>query len=230
MSDLFHEDVPIEFINKVFAVMAASPQHTYQVLTKRPERMWEYLAGDRGNNPGQHSRQAWINLTAYELHLNRLFTDERWLDSGPCDWPLPNVWLGTSAENQEQADKRIPSLVQMPAALRFVSLEPLLGPIDLKPKWLERLDWVIVGGESGPKARPCNLKWILDIVQQCKAAGVPCFVKQLGTQAVTSNLNIWRPYGEYPAGAHIPLKHPKGGDPSEWPEELRVQENPEVTR
>ena len=252
ISDLFHRDVPFDFIDSVFAVMACSPRHTFQVLTKRPERMREYLASERKNNPGQSARQHSINMAAGELQLDRPFIGDRYLDSGVCDWPPPNVWLGTTAETQEYADKRIPELLKCPAALRFVSLEPLLGPIDLRCAlgWeytdeetghrlaVPAVDWVIVGGESGPQARPCQLEWILDIVQQCKAAGVPCFVKQLGAQSYLASVpSIHDGWGRWAADVELKngrwrpqFKHPKGGDPAEWPEELRVQQFPEVTR
>ncbi|YBW39306.1 phage Gp37/Gp68 family protein [Nitrobacter sp. TKz-YC01] len=217
MSDLFHESVPDEWIDKVFAVMALTPQHTYQCLTKRSARMRRYIddalgrviAGTNGDWPG---------------------------------WPLPNVWLGVSTERQKEADERIPDLLATPAAVRFISAEPLLGPIDLErvgtldgiraampeviereergkaktgagsicgaqidavgssgssitffqtpdhmggftaasPRQWPRLDWVIVGGESGPGARPMHPDWARSLRDQCAAAGVPFFFKQWG--------------------------------------------------
>jgi protein gp37 len=118
------------------------------------------------------------------------------------NWPLPNVWLGTSAEDQQRADERIPLLLQTPAAVRFVSLEPLLGPIDLMsieaPETRNVLDWVICGGESGPHARPMHPDWARSLRDQCAAAGVPFFFKQWGE---------WRPPGptsEYDTGGHVP--------------------------
>lgn len=232
MSDLFHEDVPFEFIDRVFAVMALSPQHTFQVLTKRPERMREYV---QSRVPSAECRVG-IILAALGLGASQ---------PGDVEWPLPNVWLGTSVENQHWADIRIPELLATPAAVRFLSCEPLLGPLDLRP-WLTRvptsgdgwrltggtalaiadivLDWVIVGGESGPKARAFDLAWARSIVAQCREAGVPVFVKQLG----------WRPYLELGPGSpnavkvvhFLDLKSRKGGDMAEWPEDLRVREWP----
>ena len=172
MSDLFHRDVPGSFIRRVFDTMAECPRHTFQVLTKRPERMLELLSA--------HT-------------------------------PLPNVWIGVSAEDQGAADHRIPLLLRTPAAVRFVSAEPLIGPVDLTP-YLGGLGWVIVGGESGSRARPCDPAWLRNVVRQCAGAAVPCFVKQVGT----------RPVG-------IRVTDPKGGDPTEWPEDLRVREWPEAT-
>jgi protein gp37 len=171
MSDLFHEDVPDEFIDKIFAVMARCPQHTFQVLTKRPKRMLEYLG--------------WPFRPASILQIDH----EAPPDLATGRWPLPNVWLGVSVEDQETADERIPLLLQTPAAVRFISAEPLLGPIDLDG-WLpglfewkhERamLGWVIAGGESGPKARPSHPDWFRSLRDQCAAAGVPYFFKQWG--------------------------------------------------
>jgi protein gp37 len=139
--------------------------------------------------------------------------------------PLPNVWLGVSVENQATADERIPLLLQTPAAVRFLSCEPLLRLIEIRrpatmgaPKTGERLDWVIVGGESGPEARPCDLAWVRSLVSQCQAASVPVFVKQLGARPTCDG-----------CGDLIAIKGPqdrKGGDPDEWPPDLRVREYP----
>ncbi len=196
MGDLFHEKVPFAFIDKVFAVMALCPQHTFQVLTKRAERMAEYI----GDDP---IRRAYL------------------LDRAAGD-----VWLGVTAENQEYANKRTPHLLECPAAVRFVSLEPLLGPVDLheaicgaatltmQEPMESNLDWVIVGGESGPGARPCDIAWILDIVQQCEAAGVACFVKQdYGPKPGMQ--------GRIPDELWAVKKYPR------WPEPIRVQQSPE---
>ncbi len=133
---------------------------------------------------------------------------------GGTTWPLPNVWIGTSVEDQQRAEERIPLLSQIPAAVRFVSCEPLLGPIDLH-KCEFSLDWVIVGAESGPGARPMRLAWARSIVEQCRTSRVACFVKQIGPRPIV--------VGNY----RQVVKHPKGGDPSEWPEDLRVREFPE---
>lgn len=177
MGDLFHEDVPDAWIDKVFAVMALCPQHTFQVLTKRSERMREYvkqmqdrwllieqIASDMGHNPRE--------LDAFDWLANKHF--------------LRNVWLGVSTEDQTRADERIPHLLDTPAAVRFVSAEPLLGPIDFDqfmPNFdsqLKCIDWIIVGGESGKGARPMHPQWARDIRDQCKAAGTAFFFKQWG--------------------------------------------------
>ena len=187
MSDLFHEFVPDEWIDRIFAVMALTPQHTYQVLTKRAERMRRYMDALTA-----HCADSEDGLSETLRHIGELAgVDWR---SGSDRWPLPNVWLGVSTERQEEADERIPHLLQTPAAVRFISAEPLLGPIKLGFEshgpigWTNRdfiahLDWVIVGGESGPGARPMHPQWARDLRDQCKAAGVPFFFKQHGAWA-----------------------------------------------
>jgi len=177
MSDLFHQDVPDEWIDRVFAVMALAPQHTFQVLTKRPERMGAWFA------TGLDTREEDVATAMRRIDINSGFF---------TDWPLPNVWLGTSVEDQPTADARIPHLLAAPAAVRFVSAEPLLGPVDLtvymfgahqteETDWIaRRLDWLIVGGESGPGARPMHPDWARSLRDQCAAASVPFFFKQWG--------------------------------------------------
>jgi protein gp37 len=246
MSDLFHEEVPFEFVDRVWAVMALSPQHTFQVLTKRPERMAEYLAGElqpyrvlqaahKIVEPSQARGWPWKSYVAMHARWHRDGTDR--------SKPPPNVWLGTSVEDQVRADERIPHLLRCPAAVRFLSCEPLLGEVNLW--WLnafdegwgpagaprERIDWVIVGGESGKDARSCDVAWVRSIVAQCKAAGVPCFVKQLGAwprEAVPADgwpSGVLRGIDDQ-AGSFLSLKDGKGGDPEEWPEDLRVRDFP----
>jgi protein gp37 len=187
MGDLFHEDCPDEWIDRVFAVMALCPQHTFQVLTKRADRMRAYMANVE--------REAyWMNAVADLFEIDGSLLNRCYPIMGQRDpWlPLPNAWLGVSCERQEEADERIPLLLQTPAAVRFISAEPLLGPIKLHERigddWLasglsgERkgLDWIIVGGESGPKARPMHARWAADIRNQCRVARIPFFFKQWG--------------------------------------------------
>lgn len=157
-ADLFHEAVQDDWIDLIFSAMELSPQHTFQVLTKRPARMRDY-----------------INSRAFK------------------DYPLPNVWLGVSVEDQKSADERIPLLLDTPAAVRWISAEPLLGHVDLG-KYLEfycgggpgaafGLDWVVAGGESGQNARPMHPDWVRNLRNQCKATGVQFLFKQWGEWA-----------------------------------------------
>jgi protein gp37 len=204
MSDLFHEAVPFEFISKVFDVIWKT-NHAYLILTKRPEITAKYLEWSKANEPPKVADQ----------------------DGNK----RPNIWLGVTVENQKRADERIPILLQIPAAKRFVSLEPMLGPVFLPlqmnscgdcgektmssgntqtgcracgdTRTYTKLDRVIIGCESGPKRRPCNLDDVRSLVSQCKEAQVPCFVKQLSINGKVSR------------------------DMSEWPEDLRVRERPE---
>jgi len=268
--------IEFEFIDKVFAIAALCPQHTFQILTKRPERMAEYFdhleraAADHAPHtksgvftPTNVLNIRWLNATKLGG------PNSGYLAVGPAigndvGWPLPNVWLGVSAENQAAADARIPHLLRCPAAVRFVSCEPLIGPVNLraatrvawqcgKCKWFfpdplkeicpacgvrgywsgshkfnppggqrgSGIDWVIAGGESGPGARQCRADWIRDIASECNVSGVPLFVKQLGSNPVDcSRMSIDRDR------LRLNLKHPKGGDPAEWPESLRVREWP----
>jgi len=180
MSDLFHQDVPDSFIEEIFAIMSVAQQHTFLVLTKRPERMKKWFSDNRS---------IFVAGAAQQLGHKCLLPDitmSEW-------WPLKNVWLGVTAENQEQADRRIPILLQIPAAVRFVSVEPMLGPVSLagfdgktyRPwldsiAWKVGIDWVICGGESGPGARPMHPNWARNLRDQCQAAGVPYFFKQHG--------------------------------------------------
>ena len=248
MSDLFHESLPFEAIAAVFGVMASERRHTFQVLTKRPERMlrfFERLARD----PDPWAECHWQALTVERergggdggpIHCGGQEVDK---DEGRL-WPLPNVWLGVSVEDQQRADERIPLLLRTPAAIRFVSYEPALGPVNFRPYlvgWEAEtifdpdhpeanghrtsspgLDWLIVGGESGPGARPMDLDWARSARDQCREAGVACFVKQIGSR--------WARMHEIePAGGVRRFRRSadrKGGDPSEWPEDLRVREFP----
>jgi protein gp37 len=273
MADLFHEDVPDEFLDRVFAVMALTPQHIFMILTKRPERMREYVAADAIDvgSPRPANRGSMILWAAQRLaETERLpknvpypFSDEFNGPGRPLTWPLPNVWLGTSVEDQQRADERVPLLLETPAAVRFLSCEPLLEEINLGPFVCEEtpiafqmlarhyrpdgsfdpeglqdpplirlrdpqlLHWVLIGGESGGRARPFDLAWARSLVEQCRAAGVTPFVKQLGSHPV---VDLYRDEQgtEFPTGERIPLRlhNRHGSDMSEWPEDLRVREFP----
>ncbi len=215
MSDLFHENVSDETIARIWQVMAEAERHTFQILTKRPERMLRWF--------------------------NEYLPDACSGEQPAPIWPLPNVHLGVSIEDQRAAHERIPILLQTPAAVRFLSVEPLLSAVDLwfclqDDAYVDRrgaplIDWVICGGESGIGARPCDVAWITSIVADCELAGVPCFVKQMGAAPIVGNLTHWRCGADLlpdSSGYALKLRSKKGGDPSEWPEELRVREFPAV--
>ena len=182
-SDLFHENVPDHWIDRVFGVMAASSQHSFQVLTKRPQRMLEYLLRD-------HVKHFVALAGAQECENADEVCDS--ISAGP--WPLPNVWLGTSVEDQPTFDRRVKPLRECPAAVRWISVEPLLGPINAVP--LGNVDWVVVGGESGPGHRPMDPDWARSIQAQCLASDVAFFMKQMaGKKPIPDDLLV----REYPA-------------------------------
>lgn len=195
MSDLFHDAIPDRFIAQVWAIMAATPQHTYQVLTKRHGRMRTLLSSLD------------FDLAVAE-EWTKLGTDagsDREDHTPP--YPLSNVWLGCSAEDQKWADIRIPALLNTPAAVRFVSAEPLLGPIDLakggllaRDEFDRGLDWVIVGGESGPGARPMHPNWARSLRDQCTATGVAFHFKQWGAWGPSDPNEELRWWGKKAAG------------------------------
>lgn len=202
-SDLFHKSVADEFVARVFAVMALAPQHTFQVLTKRPGRMRSLLGGW-----GIHNLVMDRFANDDDLYVRRALAA-----GGGQAWPLPNVWIGVSVEDQKSADLRIPILLDTPAAVRWLSCEPLLGPVNLPAcrclgvgsiahgrHWPDtvcdqcrgsgsQIDWVVVGGESGPGARPMHPDWARSLRDQCAAANVPLLFKQWGE---------WAPDGELP--------------------------------
>lgn len=202
MSDLFHEDVPFGFIDMVFAVMALTRKHTYQILTKRSDRMEQYFSV--GKNV---LLERWGNAT-YELGLSDSDGDTDvpscWIwNMGQQVWPYKNIWLGTSVENQDQ-DCRINHLLKCPAAIRFLSCEPLVGPLVLEnlkygikqdskvPSefYSPLIDWVIAGGESGPKAQPMHPDWVRSLRDQCLRVGVPFFFKQWGEYQIIEDYPI----------------------------------------
>jgi len=235
MSDLFHEKLRDEQIDRVFAVMALASQHTFQCLTKRPERAVEYLATNE-HVPMAFITEARVGREATAIARRRgENVESAWWDLW-WTWPLPNIQIGTSVENVE-TKHRIDTLRRVNAAVRFLSLEPLLE--DLGTLDLTGIHWVIVGGESGPGARPCDLGWVYSIVEQCRVARVPVFVKQLGAVPMMDQ-EIWdvEPLTKLLSASNrnrvpqgfVPLKFAdrKGGDWDEWPAELRVREFPGV--
>lgn len=195
MTDLFHENTPFSWVDRIFEVIAKCPQHTFQILTKRPERMAQYF------------EKGFVKYTKNLVEFDDSLGEQREF----AYFPLSNVWLGTTVENQAMADKRIPILEKIPAAVRFLSCEPLLEQIHFDV--LTGIDWVITGGESGNKSRPCDVDWIRSIVTQCDEQNVPVFVKQLGSYA-------WQD------SERLKLKSRKGGEIDEFPEDLKVREFP----
>ncbi|MEF2553212.1 phage Gp37/Gp68 family protein [Aurantimonas sp. A2-1-M11] len=202
--DLFAEGVTDAMLDKVFAVMALAPQHTFQVLTKRPERMRDYMGRSLGR-----IADTIIRFRRDRGDADMVLVPLAHITPGHAWWPLPNVWLGVSVEDQKRADERIPVLLDTPAAVRWISAEPLLGPVDLTSidtgsGWVDslqsyirypmpsdghfrnepidwpHLDWIVAGGESGPGARPMHPEWARSIRDQCAAAGVPFLFKQWG--------------------------------------------------
>ncbi|HEX6359508.1 phage Gp37/Gp68 family protein [Actinophytocola sp.] len=191
MSDLFHKNITDRFIAAVFAVMAATPHHTYQLLTKRPRRMRVLL----------NSAQFW-HLVRDEIKSLPVRENVRTAALAATHEPLPNLWLGVSVENQRWAENRIPELLRTPAAIRWLSCEPLIGRLDLSA-WLVRnggLHWVVLGGESGAGAKPMQLEWALEVQEQSAAAGVAYYFKQPGRVLAAE----WGING-------------KGNDPAQWP-------------
>ena len=199
MSDLFHSQVPIDYRAAVFAVMGACPQHTFIIVTKRPGRgliPWE--SAGHAEKCSDLGEEPWLHFHRHRLPL------DGW---GSARFPLPNVHILVSAEDQRTWNDRVPALLEMPAAVRGVSAEPLLGSIH--PHGLEELDWLVIGGESGRGARPCSTEWIRHLRGHAERRRVPTFVKQLGSSSFDS--------GEQ-AG--------KGNDMATWPEDLRVRDFP----
>lgn len=240
--DWLDEDVPAELLARFLQLIRSTPYITWLLLTKRPE-LWR----ERLNNP-----------SLADLGGETFFMLGDWLGGKAPT----NVWVGTSVEDQTRADVRIPALLRIPAVGRFLSVEPLLGPVDLRmmrsggllgegEPWLdclrgrafdsygdgtntESIHWVIIGGESGHGARPCKVERIRSLVRQCKEADLKCFVKQLGAVVIETQCMCPGTLDGGPdckvCGCRRFLCHPKGGDPAEWPEDLRVREFPEGLR
>ncbi|MFJ3043552.1 phage Gp37/Gp68 family protein [Streptomyces tendae] len=223
MSDLFHSGISTPDLHLIFGVMAATPQHTYQVLTKRHGRMRSLINDPQFAHMTRHRAEQVFGRPA----------------TAGWTWPLPNVHLGVSVENQKWADIRIKALAQTPAAVRFLSCEPLIGPVRLNRSHghcpthdfsgcfcsgpcpdLILPDWIIIGGESGPGARPFYPQWAADLIDDARQAGAAPFVKQLGT--------LWA--RDFTVNGKTVAAHgdTKGGKPEYWPAKLRVREYPKA--
>lgn len=212
MSDLFHERIPDAWRDEAYGVMALCPQHTFQVCTKRPLAMERYFSAP----------EVWQRIEAEARRIYAARHGKRYPSEGHLQGPLPNVWHGVSVESQRHAARRIPVLLRVPSHRHYVAAEPLLGPLNLTP-WLEAgIGWVLVSGEGGPEARPCDVAWIRALVEQGHQAGTPIFVKQLGT--ATNVRGATQETGRAPQDTRTP----RASDIEEWPEALRVREMPEA--
>jgi len=235
LCDWLDDEVPVEWLAKFLKLIHDTPNLTWLLLTKRPESFKNLIREAESfllHEYGTGNPDAWGMVN-------------RWILG---DAPR-NVWVGTSVEDQTRADERIPALLKIPAVSRFLSAEPLLDWVNLRlpnrsfgfPQHITKeghavgmpqgIHWVIIGGESGHGARQCNVEAIRSLVVQCKRAGVPAFVKQLGAVPIQGNRSVIRdPIFGYPNRRVPGITHPKGGDPAEWPEDLRVREFPEGLR
>lgn len=252
MSDLWHKDFSDEYIAAVFGVMAATPMHTYIVLTKRHERMVSWFAWLAAQT---HHRQAWIDRVADAeemcgqpigsrgaaqavaeraavLEMARQRVDERMPFYVNQPWPLPNLWLGVTVEDKARA-VRIDALRQVPAAIKLVSFEPLLEDVADVAN-LAGIDWAIVGGESGNGARPFDLAWAGALLDKARAAGAAAFMKQLGSRPVR-NLDATGNFRTHEGkcqlemrGDLVKITSRKGNNIADFPPELRVREWPEA--
>ncbi len=231
MSDMFHDGVTNEQIAAVFGVMAATPHITYQILTKRPERMARFFAWLDKEAQGPSGQPRALRCGAAAANFG---ADVDYLGL-PDVWPLPNLWVGTTVEDQKRADDRLQHLRRVPARVRFLSIEPLLERIEPQ---LDGISWVIIGGESGQHARPFDVAWARDLLQRCREAGTAPFVKQLGSHVIWDGIS--RPGEYWPSdtrtedrmigqGWRVHLRDRAGGNMSEWPDDLKVRDFPEVT-
>lgn len=258
MTDWMGAWVPDEWIDRMLAVAALCPQHTFLFLTKRAERLCGYLQGLADSATHLSRAAEWASESAHWLiacgAMRRDKEDQESDDGSDYLYEkllvtaregFSNCWQGISCEDQKTADERIPYLLQTPAAVRFISAEPLLGPVEfsdvsrrsdaveqLGRRALAGIDWVIVGGESGPRARPFNVQWGRSIIGQCKAASVPVFMKQLGAKPYlhcddqTSAVGFYLGPPDDGQNYLVLLKDRKGEDLAEWPEDLRIREFP----
>lgn len=262
LADWLDDEIPIEWLADLLKLIHDTPNLDWLLLTKRPENFWPRIGGALAQVEGIKDGQDWPDRDP-NTQLGH------WLNNWHASEPPANIWIGTSVEDQQRADDRIPELLKIPARVRFLSVEPMLGPIDFtlarriapglierhntlsgnkaddsdifggalpeaEPTTEPRIHWAIFGGESGPRARPCCVDWIRYGVRQCMAAGVAPFVKQLGADVRCDNANEFdwpddaqlEAAGEGFAACRVRLNDKKGGDTSEWPDEMKVREFP----
>lgn len=246
MSDLFHESVPFEFIDRVFAVMALCPQHTFQVLTKRHERMVEYVQKAATESGVHDAFYDWLlpllgRKSAEYLNAASDIIDAQGGIGFVGKSVFPHICLGVSVENQAAADERVPALVELGKAgwRTFISQEPQIGPVVYRDEWATHIDLVIVGGESGKDARPFDVAWARQTLAWCRRLGVPFFLKQLGARVMCRNDQV-SDWLDQPGGGcledietegvvmqgdlvRVHLTSRKGSEMAEWPEDLRVR-------
>ena len=203
MTDMFADFVTDSMLDMIFATMAITERHTWQPLTKRPDRAAAYLAARQTGDPWAEAADRISDMLGME---DSITVPE------PRHFPLQNVHLGTSIEQRRHLIRAF-HLRETPAAVRWISFEPLLE--DIGAIYLGGIDWVVIGGESGKRARPFYLRWAANILDQCHAAGVPVFMKQIGSKPIGFD------------GLPFKAQHEKGGDIEEWPQELRVRQMPE---
>lgn len=217
LADVF-EDRP-ELVHprtRLFHLIDETPYLDWLLLTKRPQNVMKCL------------QDSWRSLYDETPERIEVLTTHQWIQDWQVGNAPANVWLGVSVEDQQRAEERLPSLLQLPARIKFVSFEPLLGPIDLSdPLLTEGLDWAILGGESGRQARPLQLSWLRDMIPSLRLRGVAVFVKQLGSHPQSENDGDAGEGDGYALGSLI-LKDAKGGDPREWPDDLRIRDFPDT--
>ncbi len=212
MGDLFHPDMREEWLDRIFAVMALCPRHRFLILTKRGPEMQRYC----GHAAGRAENIYWT--------ANRVIMKQSHYGQN-SPWPMPNVWLGVSVERPQELH-RLDDLRGTPAAIRWASFEPLLADLGDLSAWLPMLDWAVIGGESGSGARVYDLAGPRNIIGQCRAAGVAVYHKQVGARPFDSQI-VLRAAGASPiVGSELMCDDRKGGEPSEWPADLRVREYP----
>lgn len=246
-TDLFGEWVTDQQIDSVFAVMAWAHRHTFQILTKRAGRLREYSQGMAALSPKQRSQRLGASISGFVVHLK---------DCCNLEWPIANIWAGVSVESEDYLH-RVVDLHATPATKRFISYEPALGPIDwdypdslypngprmccggfdcgcqgkpVDPPLIHGIDWLIIGGESGPGARPFNIEWARNTIRQCRVAGVAPFLKQVGARPFDvpryRQVTSWPLDVNWKTATTPHLSDRKGGDMTEWPEDVRVREFP----